>query len=291
MHIAVLDPKGPIGADEKSIILYATGLMLLVVVPVIIMILAFAWRYRASNTKATYAPDWSHSTAIEATVWLIPCVIVALLGTGTWVWSHKLDPYRAITVAGVKPMNVDVVSLNWKWLFIYPDLKIASVNELAFPVGTPVHFRLTSGTVMNAFFIPRLGSQIYTMAGMQTQLSLLANDPGTYAGISSNYSGDGFSDMKFAARAMTPAEFKTWVSTVRNSKKILTLAAYRRLEAPSERVPVSYYSDIQGHVYHDTLNMCADGGTCTDEAMNVAMAEKITGGKLPICTAAEPKGL
>lgn len=291
MSIALLDPKGPIGADEKAIIIYATCLMLLVVVPVIVLTLAFAWRYRASNTQATYAPDWSHSRRIEAVVWAIPCLIIAVLATGTWAWSHQLDPYRAITVPGVKPINVDVVSLDWKWLFIYPDLKIATVNEVAFPVGTPVNFRLTSDSVMNSFFIPRLGSQIYTMAGMQTRLHLLADTPGDYAGISANYSGDGFSDMTFTARAMTAAHFNAWVARVRESKSDLTLAAYRRLATPSERNPVTYYGDIDGTVYHDALNKCINGGTCMDQAMTMAMAERMIGGKLPLCTAAAPKGL
>lgn len=290
MHIALFDPKGPIGADEKSIIIYATCLMLVVVVPVIVLTLAFAWRYRASNTRAAYAPEWSHSAKIEAVVWAIPCVIIAVLATGTWAWSHELDPYRAIAVPGVRPIDVDVVSLDWKWLFIYPDLKIASVNEVAFPVGTPVHFRLTSGSVMNSFFIPQLGSQVYTMAGMQTQLHLLASAPGNYAGISANYSGDGFSDMKFTARALPAKQFAVWVAKVRASTNDLTPAAYRRLAVPGERMPVTYYGDIDSNVYHDALNNCISGSTCTDQAMNMTMAEKSTGGDLPLCTKAAPKG-
>lgn len=289
MHIALLDPKGPIGADEKSIIIYATCLMLVVVVPVIVLTLAFAWRYRASNARAAYAPEWSHSAKIEAVVWAIPCVIVAVLATGTWAWSHELDPYRAITVPGVKPIDVDVVSLDWKWLFIYPDLKIASVNEVAFPVGTPVDFRLTSGSVMNSFFIPQLGSQVYTMAGMQTQLHLLASTPGNYAGISANYSGAGFSDMRFTARALTPAQFAAWIARVRASKNDLTLAAYRRLARPGARAPVTYYGDIDANVYHDALNECTSGGTCIDQSVH--MAERLTGGKLPLRTKAVAKGL
>jgi cytochrome o ubiquinol oxidase subunit II len=291
MHVALFDPKGPIGADEKSIIIYATCLMLLVVVPVIVLTLAFAWRYRASNTRAAYAPNWSHSGKIEAVVWAIPCVIIALLAAGTWTWSHELDPYRAITVPGIKPMDVDVVSLDWKWLFIYPDLKIASVNEVAFPVGTPVHFRLTSASVMNSFFIPQLGSQVYTMAGMQTQLHLLASAPGNYAGISANYSGDGFSDMTFTARVLPAAQFAAWIAKVRASKQDLTLTAYRRLAAPSERAPVTYYGDIGSNVYHDALNKCTDGSTCTDDATHMAMAKQLTGGMLPLCAEAAPKGL
>ena len=182
---AVLDPKGPIGLQERSIILTATVLMLIVVVPVIALILIFAWRYRASNEKADYRPNWSHSSRIEAVVWLIPCAIIAALGVITWRSSHSLDPYRPLT-SGVAPIRIDAVALDWKWLFIYPDQKVATVNEVAFPANVPVEFHITSATVMNAFFIPQLGSQIYAMAGMQTQLHLLASEAGTYQGLSSN---------------------------------------------------------------------------------------------------------
>ncbi|HLH10749.1 MAG TPA: ubiquinol oxidase subunit II [Methylovirgula sp.] len=286
-QFAVMDPKGPIGAQEKSIILLSTGLMLIVVVPVIALTLAFAWRYRASNSKATFAPDWSHSNRIEAVVWLVPCLIVAILGSVTWVSSHTLDPYRPIAAAA-KPIDVDVVSLDWKWLFIYPDLKIASVNELAFPVGTPVRFRMTSSSVMDAFFIPRLGSQIYTMPGMETKLSLLADNPGTYEGISANYSGDGFSDMKFAARAMSAADFAKWVETVRRSPRELTMAAYRQLAKPSEDVPVGYYGDIASNLYHDVLNKCADGSSCTDDNVRLALAKE-SFGAVGLCKTSESR--
>jgi cytochrome o ubiquinol oxidase subunit 2 len=280
----ILDPHGPIGVDERSIIILSTCLMLIVVVPVIAMTLAFAWRYRESNEEATFAPDWAHSNKIEAVIWLVPCLIVAVLGYVTWTSTHKLDPYRTIAAAA-KPIQVEVVSLDWKWLFIYPDLKIASVNELAFPVGTPVNFRLTSSSVMDSFFIPELGSQIYTMPGMQTKLSLLASTPGTYEGISANYSGDGFSDMHFAARAMPRAAFDKWVANVRNGGGDLTMAAYRQLATPSERVPVAYYGDVEPMVYHDVLNECADGSTCTDDAMHLAMAKE-SFGDVGLCDAA-----
>ncbi len=280
----VLDPHGPIGVDERSIILLSTGLMLIVVMPVIVMTLAFAWRYRESNEQATFAPDWAHSNKIEAVVWLVPCLIVAVLATVTWTSTHKLDPYRSIAAA-VKPIQVEVVSLDWKWLFIYPDLKIASVNEFAFPVGTPVNFRLTSSSVMDSFFIPKLGSQIYTMPGMQTKLSLLASTPGTYDGISANYSGDGFSDMHFAARVMPRAAFDKWVASVRDSGRDLTMSVYRRLAEPSEHVPIAYYSDVEATIYHDVLNECADGSACTDDAMHLAMAKE-TFGDVGLCNAA-----
>ena len=268
-HYALLDPAGPIGLDERDIIYLATGLMLLVVVPVIVLTLLFAWRYRASNRTATYSPDWEHSRKIEAVIWAVPCVIVAVLAYVAWTSSHTLDPYRPIASAN-KPIRVDVASLDWKWLFIYPDLGIASVNELAFPADTPVRFHLTSVDAMNAFFIPRLGTQIYTMAGMQTKLSLLADKPGTYEGISSNFSGDGFSKMTFKARAMTPAAFKAWVAKVRSSHKALTLAAYRRLVKPSENVPVTHYASVAPRLYHDILNICTDGQRCIDAQMRAA---------------------
>ena len=188
----VLDPKGQIGADERSIIVTATGLMLIVVVPVIVLTLAFAWRYRASNKASVYAPDWAHSTRIEAVVWSVPCAIVAALAVLAWTSSHKLDPYRPIA-STAKPITIEVVSLDWKWLFIYPGLHMATVNQIAFPVNVPVNFHITSGSVMNSFFIPQLGGQVYAMAGMQTQLHLIADAAGSYDGISGNYSGAGFS--------------------------------------------------------------------------------------------------
>jgi len=251
---ALMDPKGPIGVEERNIILLATGLMLIVVLPVIGMTIAFAWRYRAGNKKAEYQPEWEHSNTIEAVVWVVPCLIIAALATVTWTSSHSLDPYRPIA-SEKAPVEVEVVSLDWKWLFIYPDLKIASVNELAFPAGTPVHFKMTSGSVMNTIFIPQLGSMVYTMAGMQTQLSLLADHAGTFDGISSNFSGEGFSDMKFFAKSMSDDDFQSWVEHARASGNVLSSAVYHELEKPSEKVPVAYYGDIDPMVYHEALGM------------------------------------
>jgi cytochrome o ubiquinol oxidase subunit 2 len=268
--------------------------MLIVVIPVIVMAIVFPWRYRASNTKATYSPNWSHSGRIEAVVWLVPCVIVAGLATVTWISTHDLDPYKPIaptvaTAANGKPIEVQVVSLDWKWLFIYPSLNIATVNELAFPAGTPVHFSLTSGTVMNSFFIPQLGSQIYTMSGMQTQLSLLANEPGDYQGMSANYSGGGFSDMTFQARAMTDSDFAAWVQKVRASQQTLTPTVYRNLEQPTEKMPVTYYSTVGPNVFHDALNKCADGAMCTDDAMKLSMASDALGTNVGLCSVPQKK--
>ncbi|WKE63914.1 ubiquinol oxidase subunit II [Gallaecimonas kandeliae] len=248
-NMVLLDPKGPVGQGEKSLILTATWLMLLVVVPVIIMTIAFAWRYRASNTKATYLPKWNHSTAIEATVWSIPLIIIAILAVLTWKSSHELDPYRPLD-SDKKPMTIQVVSLDWKWLFIYPEQKIATVNELVFPKGVPVKFEITSGTVMNSFFIPQLGGQIYAMAGMTTQLHLQADEAGTYAGLSANYSGAGFSDMKFSAIATpTDQDFDNWVAKVKAGSAVLDNASYQKLLKPSENNPVEYFSAVKPQMY------------------------------------------
>ncbi|HVS78255.1 MAG TPA: ubiquinol oxidase subunit II [Steroidobacteraceae bacterium] len=250
---AVLDPKGPIGVQERSIILTATVLMLIVVVPVIALILIFAWRYRASNEKAEYRPDWSHSNRIEAVVWLIPCIIILALGVIAWRSSHTLDPYRPLD-SKVKPIRIDAVALDWKWLFIYPEQKVATVNQVAFPANVPVEFHITSATVMNAFFIPQLGSQIYAMARMETQLHLLASEPGTYQGLSSNYSGDGFSGMTFKAIALPSQQgFDAWLAKVKAAPRKLDAASFARLAAPSENNPVEYYSQVQPRLFGDIV--------------------------------------
>ncbi|WP_250455087.1 ubiquinol oxidase subunit II [Caballeronia sp. ATUFL_M2_KS44] len=257
--LEVLDSKGVIGAAESSLIATATYTMLLVVVPVILLTLIFAWRYRASNKNATYAPKWAHSTAIEVVVWAIPAAIILYLGMLTWRTSHELDPYKPINVENVKPINVEVVALDWKWLFIYPDLGVASVNQLAFPVGTPVNFRITSDSVMNSFFIPQLGGQIYAMAGMQTQLHLLADHAGDYAGISANYSGAGFSDMKFRALAMSQADFDSWVQKVKTAPEGLDMNVYAGVSRPSQKVAVRYFSTVDPKLFNNIVGKYNNG--------------------------------
>ena len=195
----VLDPKGPIAAAERQILFNSLGIMLAIVIPTILATLGVAWWFRSSNTRARYLPDFTYSGRLEMLVWSIPIMTVLLVGGVAWVGSYDLDPPKPIT-STVKPLRVQVVSLDWKWLFIYPDEGIAAVNQLVVPVGTPVQFRLTSATVMNSFFVPQLGSQIYTMSGMATHLNLLADRPGEYPGISANFSGDGFSDMRFTVK-------------------------------------------------------------------------------------------
>jgi cytochrome o ubiquinol oxidase subunit II len=244
----LLDPKGSVGLAEKALILNSTWAMLIVVVPVIFLTLLFAWRYRESNKSATYLPKWAHSTKIEVVIWLVPSLIILYLGMMTWTSTHALDPYKPLA-SDVKPINVEVVALDWKWLFIYPELGIASINQLEFPVGTPVNFRITSDSVMNSFFIPQLGGQIYAMAGMQTRLHLIADEAGDYAGMSANFSGEGFSDMKFRAIATTPEAFASWVKTVKASQGELDGVNYAALAAPSEKHPVQYFSKVDANLF------------------------------------------
>jgi cytochrome o ubiquinol oxidase subunit 2 len=229
---AVLDPQGPIGLAEKTILIDSIAIMLVIVVPTLAAVLATAWWFRASNTRARHLPDWAYSGRIELIVWAIPLLVIILLGGVAWIGSHDLDPAEPLA-SNTPPLQVQVVSLDWKWLFIYPNTGIASVNELVVPVGVPIHFSLTSASVMNAFFIPQLGSMIYTMNGMATQLNLRADAPGTYRGLSSHYSGDGFSDMHFDVQVVTADRFSAWVTATRNAGPALDPASYAALSRQS----------------------------------------------------------
>lgn len=242
-EMVLLHPKGPIGESQRWLIIVAFVLMLVVVVPVIIMAIWFPLKYRASNPKANYDPKWTHSGRIETVVWLVPLAIVLVLSVLTWRETHRLDPYKPLDVGGT-PLRVDVVSLDWKWLFIYPDQGIAVVNELVFPARVPLHFRLTSDTVMTSFFIPQLGSQIYAMGGMQTQLHLLADVEGVYAGQNQQFSGRGFPAMTFEAKALSQQDFEAWVQKVRAAPDKLDVARLDALRQPSEKVPVQFFSAI-----------------------------------------------
>ena len=209
----VLQPRGPIGEADAIILLDAVGIMSVIVVPTIVALLAIGWWFRASNGRARYQPSFVYSGRLEIIVWAIPVLVIMFLGGLTWIGAHELDPYQPITPTGKDPpLNVQVISLDWKWLFIYPQQRVASVNELVIPERTPVHFFLTSATVMNQFFVPQLGSMIATMNGMQTQLYLQADRPGNYYGLSAQYSGDGFSGMHFNVRAVSQADFAHWVA-------------------------------------------------------------------------------
>jgi cytochrome o ubiquinol oxidase subunit II len=226
--MGVLDAQGPISSAERLILINATAIMLVVVVPVIILTLAFAWWYRASNARAAYRPDWFYSGHIELVVWSIPAMVVMLLASVAWIGSHDLDPARPLR-SDAKPIQIEVVSLDWKWLFIYPDSRVAAVNQLVIPIGTPIEFSLTSASVMNSFFVPQLGSQIYTMPGMTTRLNLLADRAGDYPGLSANFSGDGFSDMRFVVHAVSIPDFENWLARTRGEGSTLNAEAYAQL--------------------------------------------------------------
>lgn len=243
--ILLFDPKGPIGEAERFIIITAIALMLIVVIPVFIMGFWFPRKYRASNTESTYMPKWSHSAKIEFFMWAVPIAIVAVLAILAWTGTHSLDPYKPIPSAE-KAINIEAVSLDWKWLFIYPDQNIATVNQITFPVNVPVSFKLTSDTVMTSFFIPQLGSQIYAMAGMQTRLHLLADKPGVYAGRNQQLSGRGYADMHFKANAVSREEFQSWVRKVGQSPEKLDVDRYEKLANPSDGYhPVTYFSSVK----------------------------------------------
>jgi cytochrome o ubiquinol oxidase subunit II len=220
--------------------------MLAVIIPVILLTLVFAWWFRDGNTRARYLPNWSYSGRIEMIVWSIPALVIVFLGGIAWIGSHELDPPQPI-VSAKTPLDVDVVSLDWKWLFIYPNQGIASVNQLVVPVATPIRFRLTSSSVMNSFFVPELGSQIYTMPGMITQLNLQADESGVYKGLSAQFSGDGFSDMRFEVTALPADHFLGWVESVKTQGRTLDSVAYDALAQPSKEVaPVTYAGVTKG---------------------------------------------
>ena len=253
----VLNPSGDVALQQRNLIIASTLLMLLIIVPVIALTLIFARRYRADNTEAVYDPEWHHSTQLEVVIWTAPLLIIIALGAITWLSTHTLDPYRPLTridgsqpvPPGVKPLDVQVVALDWKWLFFYPEQGIATVNELAAPVNVPIAFKITSATVMNSFFIPALAGQVYAMAGMQTQLHAVINEEGTYNGFSANYSGSGFSRMNFAFHGLTQQGFDQWVAKVKAEGTALDRAAYLELEKPSEQVPVQYFSSVENGLY------------------------------------------
>jgi cytochrome o ubiquinol oxidase subunit 2 len=249
---AVLDPHGPIGRQEKLILIDATVIMLAIVIPVIIATLAFAWWFRAGNAKATRLPDWDYSGRIEFVVWAIPALVILFLGGIAWLSSHDLDPPRDIE-SSITPLDIDVVSLDWKWLFIYPDAGVASVNKLVLPVGTPVRFHMTSAGVMNSFFIPKLGSQIYTMAGMTTKLDLMVDDPGVYHGLSAQFSGEGFSDMTFDVTAVSRQDFEQWLDGTRTGGGLLDAASYAMLMRPSVKDSQHTYGTVTGGIFEAIL--------------------------------------
>jgi cytochrome o ubiquinol oxidase subunit 2 len=274
----VMKPHGDIAVQQANLIVTSTFLMLLIIVPVIALTLFFAFKYRQSNAKAEYAPDWDHSTRLELVIWGAPLLIIIALGAITWISTHKLDPYRPVErldaqrplPAGVKPLVVDVVAMDWKWLFIYPEQGVATVNELAAPVDRPIAFRLTASSVMNSFYIPALAGQVYAMPGMESQLHAVMNRTGAYEGFSANYSGAGFSGMRFKFLGMTDGDFAAWVETNRRSGEPLTRAAYLQLEKPSQKDPVRRFAKVDDDLWGAIVNRCVDGRKmCAHQMMEI----------------------
>jgi cytochrome o ubiquinol oxidase subunit 2 len=265
-NIPVLNPKGTIADKQRDLIVFTTLLGLLVVAPVFVMLFTIAWKYRATNTKATYSPDWDHSRLYETIWWGIPCLIILVLGVVTWNATRDLDPYKPLA-SNVKPINIQVVALQWKWLFIYPDQGIATVNQIRFPEDTPINFEITADAPMNSFWIPSLGGQVYAMSGMSTKLHLMADQQGDYKGSSANISGEGFAGMKFTATATSTDAFNKWVNTTKKSTA-LDGSEYDKLAKPSKDVVPVVYALGQPDLY-DTIVMkymapSTDGSTEMD---------------------------
>lgn len=245
---AVLDPRGSVGIADRTILIDSLAIMLAIVIPTIAATAGFAWWFREGNSKARYRPDFAYSGQLELLVWSVPLLTIVLLGGVAWIGSHDLDPGKPLE-SKTPPLEIQGVSMDWKWLFIYPGQRVATVNQLVVPAGVPIHFSLTSASVMNAFFVPRLGSMIYTMNGMTSRLNLQADEPGTYHGLSSHYSGDGFSDMHFDVRAVPSDQFNDWVTATRNTGPALDAANYKALTKQSIAVAPSTYRDVDAGLY------------------------------------------
>jgi cytochrome o ubiquinol oxidase subunit 2 len=281
--LVVMNPSGDIAAQQADLVRTATYLMLLIIVPVIALTLLFAWRYRASNKAAPYTPDWDHSTRLELVIWGAPLLIIIALGAVTWISTHRLDPFRPLdridaqrpVPEGVQPLVVQAVALDWKWLFIYPEEGVATVNELAAPVDRPIRFHISASTVMNTFYVPALAGMIYAMPGMESQLNAVINQAGTYQGLSANYSGDGFSHMRFKFHGMTGVDFERWVQQNRSEGQgnALSREAYLKLELPSEREPVRRFGQVEPRLFDLIVNRCVDGSRmCMHQMMAIDAA-------------------
>lgn len=246
--MGVLNPKGVIAIAEKNLLLTALSLMAIIIIPVFVMLFSFAWRYRASNTKAKYTPNWNSNKPLEIIWWTAPTIIILLLSGITWKSTHELDPYKPLQ-STVPPITIQVVALDWKWLFIYPEENIATVNFIQFPKDTPVNFIITADAPMNAFWIPQLGGQVYAMSGMTSKLHISSHEVGSYKGLSSNFSGDGFSGMTFEARVTSQEDYRQWVNTVQGSPYSLTQERYTELAKKTMNHPVEYYTSTDKNVY------------------------------------------
>ncbi|MEM6620773.1 MAG: ubiquinol oxidase subunit II [Pseudomonadota bacterium] len=306
-ELVVLDAPGDVAAQQGDLIIYATVLMLIVIVPVMALTVFFAIKYRESNEKATYEPDWDHSISLEIVVWSVPLAIIICLAGLTWVATHRLEPYEPLRRISetqpidptVEPMVVQVVAMDWKWIFIYPEHNIATVNEMAAIVDRPIEFHITSATVMNSFYIPALAGQIYAMAGMQTELNAVMNQVGTYHGLSANYSGSGFSHMHFDMHAFDQDGFDAWAAAVRSEGKAFDRDAYLKLEKPTTNHPIVYFAGVEEGLWNRILNMCVGpDDLCLNDMM---MVDALGGGGLAglynrdlyrgLCSAEDPRAL
>lgn len=306
-NLVVMNPSGDVAVQQANLIVYSTILMLIVIVPVIALTIFFAYRYRASNKDAAYDPDWHHSTTLEIIIWSVPLAIIICLAGLTYVATHRLDPYKPLARISedqpldetVEPMIIQVAAMDWKWLFIYPELGIASVNEVAAVVDRPVEFQLTSTTVMNSFYVPALAGQIYAMSGMQTELNAVINEPGVYKGFSANYSGEGFSQMRFKFHGLSEADFDAWVEKVRSDDKVLDTDTLEALNQKSISHPVTYYGSLDDTLWERIVNTCVNSeDLCRHDMM---MVDALGGGGLEglwnrdmfrgICSADDPGAL
>jgi cytochrome o ubiquinol oxidase subunit 2 len=277
--LVVLNPAGDVAAQQRDLLVESTGLMLLIILPVMALIILFAWRYRASSQDAKYEPDWDHSTQLELLIWSAPLLIVICLGALTWLGTHMLDPYRKLgriadgqaIVKNVAPLEVEVVALDWKWLFIYPQYGIATVGEMAAPLDRPIDFHITASSVMNSLFIPALAGQIYAMPGMETRLQAVINKAGTYNGFSANYSGAGFAEMNFAFYGLPQAGFDQWIAKVKADGGALDRPVYLELVKPSEKEPVHHYKTIDTGLYRAIVTLCVEPGpSCMTQMQGMA---------------------
>jgi len=298
----VLNPSGDVAVQQGRLVVQSTVLMLLIIVPVIVLTLLFAWHYRASNKAATYKPEWDHSVALELLIWAAPLLIIIALGALTWIGTHTLDPFRSLRRTDAErrapptapTLDIEVVALDWKWLFIYPEYGIAVVNEVAAPVDRPIRFRITSSTVMNSFFVPALAGQIYAMPGMETRLHAIINRPGNYEGFSANYSGAGFSDMRFRFLGLDAAGFEQWIGAARSAGGELGRDGYLQLAAPSEKQPVRRFAGVEPRLYDRVVNRCvAPGTTCMRDMMAMDGRRRTLTALAPpdACSVDDPEGI
>ncbi len=272
-NMGILDPKGVIASEEKELIIISVLLMLVVVIPVYLLTIVFTWKYRSTNLHEKYSPTEDHNSLEEFIWWAIPCVIIVVLGSITWTSTHRLDPYRPLD-SDVKPVTIQVVALNWKWLFIYPEQGIATVGYVEIPEKTPINFEITADAPMNSFWIPQLAGQIYAMSGMNTKLHVMADEVGIYKGLSANFSGDGFSEMKFTVRSVPESTFNSWVSNTKTeSPNILLTDDYAQLARPSRNNTEKSFRLVKEGLYNDIIMkyMMPKMDTSEHEVMSMPM--------------------